>query len=46
MDDGLALTLNGVEDAVEGGLHADHLALHDLEEHGAGRMSQGTRRGR
>ena len=36
MDDGLALTLNGVEDAVEGGLHADHLALHDLDGGGGG----------
>ena len=31
LDEGLALALDGGEDAVEGGLHADHLALHDLE---------------
>ena len=45
LDEGLALALDGGEDAVEGGLHADHLALHDLEKHAAGRMSSGTRRG-
>ena len=39
----LALALDGVEDAVEGGLHADHLALHDLEQ---GREGwRGQRRG-
>ena len=46
MDHGLALALDGRKNAIEGRLHADHLALHDREEHGAGRMSSGTRRGR
>lgn len=46
----LGLALDGVEDAVEGGLHANHLALHDLvatgddlREPGASRREDGER---